>query len=294
MKSLNYLVLGGTVFFMIHILWGSTATGSNGRPQRAVIQVESGMLTASVREISLIDILDKLADQTGMGFELYAETDRKISANYSRIPLDEGLKRLVSPSSYIIVYTGKNSPSKKADIKKIIVYDKFGGGSGHRIKRQTSRSVVDREEDKKTSAGSIKKPEKTDAVKSLEAYAEQLNDADSDIREEAISDMADEYEEAALIYLEKALVHDGNDDVRAAAAEEIGELESERGIKVLAKGLNDPDEDVRETVVEALGEIGGKSALPLLREALKDGNEDIREAAADLIEEIEEDSKAED
>jgi HEAT repeat protein len=103
--------------------------------------------------------------------------------------------------------------------------------------------------------------------------------------------MADEYEEAALIYLEKTLVHDGNDDVRAAAAEEIGELESERGIEVLAKGLNDPDEDVRETVVEALGEIGGKSALPLLREALKDGNEDIREAAADLIEEIEEDEK---
>ncbi|MEA3230618.1 MAG: hypothetical protein U9Q05_02545 [Thermodesulfobacteriota bacterium] len=52
------------------------------------------MLTASVREIPLIDILYKLADQTGMGFELYAETDRKISANYSRIPLDEGLKRL--------------------------------------------------------------------------------------------------------------------------------------------------------------------------------------------------------
>lgn len=118
MKSLNYLVLGGIVFFMIHILWCPTATGSNGRPQSAVIQVENGMLTASVREISLIDILDKLADQASMGFELYAKTNRKISANYSGIPLDEGLKRLVSPSIYIIVYTGKNSPSKKADIKK--------------------------------------------------------------------------------------------------------------------------------------------------------------------------------
>jgi len=89
----------------------------------------------------------------------------------------------------------------------------------------------DRQEDKRTSAGSIKKPERTDAAKSMETYAEQLNDTDSDIREEAISDMTDEYEEAALIYLKKVLVHDSNDDVRAAAAEEIGELESERGIE---------------------------------------------------------------
>ncbi|MEA3230617.1 MAG: HEAT repeat domain-containing protein [Thermodesulfobacteriota bacterium] len=101
--------------------------------------------------------------------------------------------------------------------------------------------------------------------------------------------MTDESEEAVLIYLEKVLVHGSNDDVRAVAAEKIGELESERGIEVLAKGLNDPDEDVRETIVEALGKIGGTNALPLLREALKDGNADIREAAADLIEEIEED-----
>lgn len=287
MKGLKYLAIGGLVFLMLHMLWFPAAIASKSRPQGAVIQVENGMLTASVVEIPLIDILDKLADQTGMGFEIYAEADRKVSANYSRIPLDEGLKRLVSPSSYIIIYRGKNSPLKKADINKIIVYDNLNGDNGHRSKTQ----AVDRKKHKTQAAALNQTTEEADAEKSLEAYAEQLNDTDPEVREEAIGDMVDKYEDAALVYLEKALVHDGDTDVRATAAEEIGELDSAEGVTILEKGLSDPDEDVRETVVEALGEIGGKRILPLLQLALRDENEDIREAAADLIEEIEEDEK---
>ncbi len=248
------------------------------------------MLTLFVKETPLIDILDKLSDQTGMGYEIYVDTGRKITANYSNIPLDEGLKRLLSPSNLIVVYSAEQNESKIVNIKRIIVYDQSGSSSDQRIKRKTSVSGDVRDEDRKTDTNS-NTPEKTDGIKSLEAYAEQLNDADSDIREEAVSDMADEYEEAALIYLEQALVLDGDDEVRVAAAEEIGELESEKGIEILAKGLNDPDEDVREAVVDALGEIGGENALPVLRKAMKDRNKYIREAAAELIEEIEEEVK---
>lgn len=287
----HQLGLGGIVFLMIYFLSLPTATASDGRPQRALIRVENGLLTASVREITLIDFMNKLADQTGMGFEIHAEADRKITVNYTKIPLDEGLKRLLSPSNFIIIYSDKKSLSKKVNIKRVIVYDKSGSNSGQGIKRRASDSVA-REENPKTDLIPIQEPGKTGAVKSLGAYAEQLKDGDPDIREQAISDMADEYKEAALIYLERALIHDGNDDVRVAAAEEIGELESERGIQALDTGLNDPDEDVRKAVVAALGEIGGENALPLLQKALKDKNEDIRESAADLIEEIEAEKEA--
>ncbi len=249
------------------------------------------MLTLFVKETPLIDILDKLSDQTGMGYEIHVDTGRKVTANYTNIPLDEGLKRLLSPANLIIVYSAKKISSKVVNIKKIIVYDQSGRGSDQRIKRKISESGKGRDEDRKTGTNPNNKPEKTDAIKSLESYAEQLNDADSDIREEAVIDMADEYEEAALIYLEQALLLDGDDEVRAVAAEVIGELESEEGIKILAKGLNDPDEDVREAVVDALGEIGGENTLPVLHKALKDRNKDIRETVAELIEEIEEEIK---
>lgn len=287
-KWLNHLRFCGIVFFIIHILWLPTATESYSRSDSAVIRVENGMLTLFVKETPLIDILDKLSDQTGMGYEIYVDTGRKITANYSNIPLDEGLKRLLSPANLIIVYSAKKIATRIVNIKKVIVYDQSGSNRGQRTKKETSGSGNGRDEERKTGMNPNNKPEKTDAIKSLEAYAEQLNDADSDIREEAVIYMADEYEEAALIYLEQALVLDGDDDVRIAAAEEIGELESDEGIEILAKGLNDPDEDVREAVVDALGEIRGKKALPVLHKALKDRNKDIREAAAELIEEIEE------
>jgi HEAT repeat protein len=103
--------------------------------------------------------------------------------------------------------------------------------------------------------------------------------------------MAEDYGAAALTLLEEALLHDDNADVRASAAETIGDLETERAVDILAEGLEDPNEDVREAVVDALIEIGGKQALPALQRALQDGNEDIREAAADAIEEIKEDKK---
>lgn len=295
MKRLGYSAMkqrlnlsGALLFIIIHILWSPTAQGSNGKLHSSVILVESGLLTVSIKDISLVNFLDELANQTGIVFDVYANTDRKVTGHYSKIPLDEGLKRLLSPSNFIIIYMDKNDLSKKTEIKKIIVYDHFGDPSGQRTIKQTTQSDVGKE-GRKTG----EKRNKTDAAKSLEAYAEQLKDVDPDIRADTVSDMADEYGQAALIYLEKALVFDGNDDVRAAAAEEIGGLDNEEGIEILAKGLNDPDEDVREAVMEALGEIGGQKALPVLRKALKDKNEDIREAAADLIEEIEDEIKSE-
>lgn len=283
MKRLNHSMLCGIIFSIVHVVWLPAVEGSLDRSQRDAIKIKNGTLTASLKEIPLFDILETLADKTGIRFELYADVDRKISAKYERVPLEEGLRRLLSPSSYIIIYRGKNSPLKKADIHKIIVYDNLRYDSGHRSKTPT----VDRNRHKNQVPALNQTTEEADEGKSLEAYAERLNDTDPEIREEAISDMVDKYEDAALSYLEEALVQDGDTDVRSTAAEEIGELDSEAGISILSIGLSDPDEDVRETVVEALGEIGGKRALPALQLALRDESEDVRETAAELIEEIE-------
>jgi len=275
------------VFLMVHIMSYPTVTNVTAQASDATIRVENGLLQVSVNNTPLIDLLEELADQTGIGFEIYADADRKITAKYDNIPLEEGLKRILRPNNHIILYAGKNSPAKKPKIYKIIIYDQSGGSSGQGIRRQPTKPG-NREMDDRTVPMNMEKTDEMETEKPIEEYAKQLNDADPDVREEALTDMAEEYGEAALIYLEKALIHDGNDEVRSTAAEEIGDLENVRGIEILAKGLNDPDEDVREAVVEALGNIGGKNALPVLRRAVKDKNEDIREAAADLIEEIEE------
>ncbi len=288
LKHRNAMQLKGIIAFIVScVMVQGIVSVSEAQSKRPVIQVEKGRLTASVNNLPLIDVLESLADQTGIGFEIYGEEDRKVTINYLDIPMAEGLKRLLRPYNHIILYTSKPSQSQGPRINKIIVYDQSGKSSSKGVRRDPVEFVSRDNEVRNDAASGTIVGDPVETV-GLDEFAKQLKDPDPDVREEAISDMADEYEEAALVYLEMALIHDGNSDVRSAAAEEIGDLESVLGIEILAKGLGDPDEDVREAVVDALGDIGGSSALPVLRRALKDRNEDIREAAADLIEEIEE------
>jgi hypothetical protein len=260
---------------------------SIAQTKQPVIQVKKGKLTANVNNVPLIKVLESIADQTGIGFELYGKEERKITIKYTDIPLADGLKRTLRPYNHIILYTKKRSQSEKPRILKVIVYDQDGKDNGQAVRRDPIELMTRKSQVRNDRVSSTILDDTVEKV-SLEEYATQLKDPDPDVREEAISDMADEYEAEALIYLEMALLHDGNSDVRSAAAEEIGDLENVLGIDVLARGLKDPDEDVREAVVGALGNIGGKGTLPVLRRALKDRNKDIRDEAADLIEEIEE------
>jgi hypothetical protein len=126
----------------------------------------------------------------------------------------------------------------------------------------------------------------THALTSLQDYARLLKDSDPIVREDAVLQLAAEYNDEAISYLEDVLVRDSNSAVRSAAAEEIAFIGGDAGIEALVKGLNDTDDEIRETVVTALGDIGGKSVLPALTMAMTDSNEDIKAAASDLIEEI--------
>jgi HEAT repeat protein len=258
-----------------------------GPPRELNIKIHDGLMTVSIKDASLIQVLQEIQEQSGIEFEIGAESDRKISAEFSDVPMEEGLKRLLNPVSHSIVYNSVKDTPQKTEIKKVVICDQ-SKGSIPQQRGGVSRSLVPGKRPAGPAAVPARKPVAADTDKSLGAYGRQLDDADPDVRESAISDMADEYKEASLIYLEKSLVQDGNRDVRMSAAEAIGDLESKAGIGSLTKGLNDPDEEVREAVVDALGTIGGKDALPALKKALQDSNENVRETAADLIQGIEE------
>jgi len=277
-------VVCGVVFVLFQAAMALSVYGSNGESREAIIQVKEGLLTVSVKEMPLIQVLNKLADQTGMGYEINYDADRPVTIAFSNIPLEQGIKRLLKPASYIIVYGQKEGVADPSSIRRILVYGHSGKSAGLKT-RKGARLVVGK---KKPIAGAAVKPAQEARENSFSDYTKKLTDHDPDVREEAVMDMADEYSEASLEHLGSVLTDDTHTDVREAAAEAIGEMESEKGIGILAKGLRDSHADVREAVVDALGEIGGRKVLSLLKSALKDANEDVREAAADLLEEFEE------
>ncbi len=269
---------------------------------QAQIVVKDGKLTVSVNKVPLPIILMKLADQTGIGFEIYAKINLRISANFKNMPLDEGIKRLLKSSNHIIVYSEnskKNTRPRTSQIVKIIITDNSGRHTNRPFMARSPRSIHSNQgrwplsmpERIRKRMGNIRKgrfpanPAGNKFTESLEHYAELLKNSDPTIREDAASNMADEYKEKAIPYLGNVLVRDKDSDVRSNAAEEIGYLGGRDGIEALAKGLNDSDDKVRMAVVEALGMIGGDDVQPLLKKAMQDKDKEIRETAADQIEE---------
>lgn len=264
---------------------GTVAMASNAPGSAVSISIENGLLTLKLKEASLLDVLNQIVDKTGIEVEIRTELQPTISADISGVPLDKGLKRLLNNYSYITVYGPQASGTDSSGIQKIVIYNR-SGQAGSRSDHQTLSASP-----KKQLPGARRKPRQPEPDPTLDELASKLDSKDPEIREEAVSDAAYHYEDKSLELLGKALLNDENTDVRVTAAEEIGDLENENGIRALADAVKDPSEEVREAVVEALGEIGGRNAVPALRSALNDENEDIREAAADLIEEIQEEDE---
>jgi hypothetical protein len=271
---------------IIQAIWLIFVVPSNANS----IVVDQGKLTVSAREASVKDLLEDLSNKLDIDFQIFGNMNHTITVDLSGVSLEEGLKRILSRLNYSIIYSQNPLLVRQTNIEKVIIFSPgYGNKSNAQLIRRKPSLIASKSSSEKTKKKLSRAPlpKKSQSV-SLEDYVKQLSDPDPDLREDAVIEMADDYKEAALIYLEKALVQDGNDAVRVVAAEAIGELENEDGITSLEKGLDDPDEDVRRAVVAALGEIGGEKILPALRKALKDGNEDIREEAASLIEDIEE------
>lgn len=262
----------------------------SAQPGRIIL--DEGYLSVSARETPLSDLLDILTAKEDIEVEVQGNVDYPVTIEMGPTPIEEGLKQLLKPSSFSVIYEKSPSSEDLLVVKKISIYNarkneqKSQGRTGVAgFKGFSGRGTLPVAGGQKSV---VSRPSYQADILSLEEYAKQLDDPDPDVREDAIIDMADEYEESALVHLEKALVEDGNDEVKIAAAEAIGELESEKGISSLEKGLDDTDEDVREAVIAALGEIGGVKALPALKKALQDRNEDLREEALYWIEDIEE------
>ena len=275
-KSLMFFFVFLTVSIVQHI---SAAAQDD-------IKVEGDQLSVSVNGLPVNQVLQEIAAKTGMVFDVKSDLEREITVKFSNMPLVEGLKRILSPDSFVFEY-GKATDSSPSKITKVIVYG-TGSGTGTKISAPAGQKRASTDDPGPGPKRVAQQEEEPEAEQSLKDYGELLKDPDPELREEAISDMVDDYGIEALPLLEKALVGDGNDEVRVAAASAIGGLEEERGIASLAKGLSDTDEDVRMAIVEALGEISSLAILPVLERAAKDSNEEVKEAANYLIEELKE------
>ncbi len=242
----------------------------DGETLSSVVQINDERLSVRVSNLPLDEVFSQISEQTGIQVFFYGTKYEPVSAEFSDLPLEKGLQRLLGDVNHVVIYGPENAETESFQVIQILIYSE----KGRKISRTPRRLIPYHKE-----------PE--ESAPSLASLSKAVKDNDPDVRAEAVEGLWDFESDYAMTLLRKVLQEDENPDIRAAAAEVLGDQGNERAIGALVIAIRDRDASVRESAVEALGQIGGEQAIAMIRKALKDGDEDVRGAAEDMLEWIE-------
>jgi hypothetical protein len=120
------------ILFLFMPVFSAGASASNKTVDNSsVIQVEDNLLTVKVRDIPLKKVLMEIAKQKHIKFDFYASADDPLITNFSSLPMEKGLARLLRNYSYAFTYGSEKSKGGEHEIRKVVILSN-GGGSRHR------------------------------------------------------------------------------------------------------------------------------------------------------------------
>ena len=244
-------------------------TEATAQPSQSAcfIQFSNDLLTVNVQDVPLKELLDEIARQSGLSVVGSGSLDEKITIEFHNLPLDEGMRLILSHHSFALAYAQQTPGERHLNVPKLWILPK--AEKGYPIKT----TVVD----VNTRRGALK-----DVPTDIPSLQVALMSGDSSEREDAVDALGESQRLEAVAVLRLAL-EDVDEDVREAAIDALEEIGGDEAAQALAIALEDEDSWVREEAVEALGEIGGETAIGLLEQALADQDESIRETAADIL-----------
>jgi len=111
------------------------------------------------------------------------------------------------------------------------------------------------------------------------ALAKRLSDPDPRVRERSAKACGRIGDPRAVDPIESLIERDGKVAVRQAAAEALGEIETEGALSVLLGAGDDPSESVRRVIADSLGQFGSVQPVDTLVEYLEDESETVRRTA---------------
>ena len=120
----------------------------------------------------------------------------------------------------------------------------------------------------------------------MDALLQALQAPEEHVRWSAVAALTLVRDEAAVDPLSQVLLEDASADLRAGAAEALGEIASPHAIEALQQALGDEVTEVRQSAVEALGMIGGAQAIEALQSALGDADPAIQDMAAAVLQQL--------
>jgi hypothetical protein len=272
-KSARALGLAGVLLLSSSGAWAAEeqATESRNAPP-FVLSVKDVTLSARIENVPLGQVLKELARQASL--EVYiatASTEEKISAEFDKLTLEEGIKRLLKGKNYILTYDRTAASPRVTEIK--VIAD--GSAPVSRISGQPA---------------SIPPPGTSAGEKTVEELARQaLQAPDPAARIAALKALSQRGDEEKIRSTVSAALQDQDLGVRSTALDLAarGAPVSDEAIQGMA--LRDADPGLR---IKALDELSDRSdpdtAIEYLKQATRDPDPKVASTAQRLIRKEEE------
>jgi len=88
-------------------------------PRASFIHFENDCLTVKVQDISLKELLNEIARQTGIILTLYSSLEERITIQFHDLPLDEGLRRILRNQRIVMKYAQQKPEDTKSPIPRV-------------------------------------------------------------------------------------------------------------------------------------------------------------------------------
>ena len=230
----------GISFFLLcsmPAIWPNTSSPAETNETPFVVRVKDNLVTVKVKDIPLNKVLTEIAHQASIRIVFAGSTEEPLSADFSDLPLDQGLKRLIQGFNSVIIYGPKNLKTGESEIKEVILCSRKGASP---LKISGPGKIVPPKN---------QKPPLEDFQ--LKAEADALRDKDPEIRKNAAEALGNLEDEMALIPLLQALL-DKNSRVKKSAVDALCRIGGENVIRALQGCQSSDDEDLKKIASEAL------------------------------------------
>jgi hypothetical protein len=237
------------------------------KPEKITIlkmRVEEGRVNADISDVQLQNVLQELAERTGIIFEVRSQDNPPISIHVNRIPVQEFIQRITSGSNAIFLF-GSGGDSDRITLVRIFP----------RTAQIQQPALV------YLGAGAVTKTNNT--VETPEQALQVLSgNASIEDREQGIEILVKNKGDVAVKAL-MGCISDPAPEIRSAAIDGLAAINARKALPGILKCLKDEHPGVRQSAITAVALLGDSANLKDLRPLSFDKDASVAAAAEAAI-----------
>ena len=238
------------------------------------VQWANGCLSVKARGEPLVRVLREIARQTGVVIEGAGALSEPVVTDFGRLPLAEGLRRLLSGRNFLILQESGELRSEPSGTRVVVL---SSPGRGASTEDESGSTFLPAER-----GGALDAALREDAGTAETILRSAASAGDHDVQALALDLLGHlNTPSARLTVVEHA--RSGDPDERMSALKVLATVDASEGLPELTDALGDRDPAVRSCALELLATMTDAAVGPLLERALADSDPAIRIATIQFL-----------